>query len=591
MGMFILSREAAPPALADGTFTQSFGAATRRTAGGYTLELFGKLNGLPPGLLDRDDGDFIAQTGTFYFRGQTGPRALAALFDRFDGRRFPWSECRGHFAVVLRWRRRLFLATDALGAYKVYHDRDQQTFSSSFIAVQERLPRVTIDKQGCYEYAWNGTTFGTKTFFHEVRMLCRGMLLELTARPTILETWNLAPPARSEAGFEETAQRCAAQLRALIRVYAAHPGGPFRLSLSGGYDSRLLLALLLDAGIRPELFVYGPRDGEVGLARTVADGEGLALEHIDKSTRVCTLDVARRLERAHDALDGWNVTGVFDTGVDADDRLARAAGDRLLLNGSVGEIYRNFFNLPDRRYHLRHLVAAFYSYFAPRACTPAFDVREYESAMIADLQRTLPIDRAWVTREEIEALYPLHRGRYWTARDAAINNRFGRTVFPFLEPAALTGTASIPLAFKQYGRLEARMIEIVRPSLARYPTTRGFCPAEPVPWRYMLWSQLRIRRPPWLRPYSYRLRHRRPCDRPAYLRDEILRHLIDPTLPVMRAYFHPEHVHDPDVFNRICTMEWLSQSPVRAAARARSFEVARPRCAAGEHAPSRSMIE
>jgi asparagine synthase (glutamine-hydrolysing) len=187
--------------------------------------------------------------------------------------------------------------------------------------------------------------------------------------------------------------------------------------------------------------------------------------------------------------------------------------------------------------------------------------------MIADMRRAIPTGGTWMTRDEVEALYPLHRGRYWTARDAAVNNRCGRTLFPFLEPTIIEGTESIPIAFKQYGRLQARMIQIIRPSLARCPTTRRFCPAEPVPLWYKLMSQLNIQRPTWIRPYGYRLRHRNRRVRPEYLREAVMQHVIDPELPVMRAYFHPEHIHDPQVFNRVCTMEWLSQSPTRAAAR------------------------
>jgi hypothetical protein len=553
-----------------------FGESARRHAAGYTLHLFGKLNGFPPNLVDRGDGDFIAQTGTFYFQGKTGRAALDALYDSFDGKRFPWSECRGHFAVILSWRRRVFLATDALGAYKVYHDRERRFFSSSFVAVQQTQPRVTIDKQGCYEYAWDGATFGEKTFFNEIRMLPKGMLLELTPEPRVLSEWNLEPSPPVTASFEDTAQRCASGLRALFRTYVG-AGGPFRLPLSGGYDSRLLLALLLDAGVKPELFIYGRADSaEVRLARQVADGEHLRLEQIDKTRKVSALGIEERMQRASHCLDGWSEDGLFDNGADADDRCARAAGDRLLFNGSVGEIYRNFFNLPDGRYQLRHLVWAFYSYFAPHACTSAFDVEEYEARMIADMRRAICTGADWVTRDQIEALYPLHRGRYWTAREAAVNNRFGRALFPFLEACVIQGTESIPIAYKAYGRLEARIIQIIRPSLANYPTTRGFCPAEPAPLRYKLGIQLNVLRPTWMRQYSYRLRHWRWHDRPAHLTDAAVEAVIDPMLPTMRTYFHPERIYDPYVFNRVCTMEWLSQSPTQVPTRRRSSNTRPP---------------
>lgn len=576
MGLFTLSRDGHYPWCSDGTFAHGFGEPAQRFAAGYTLQLFGKLNGLPPGLVDRDDGDFIAQTGMFYFRGKTGSAALDALYDSFDGKRFPWSECRGHFAIILRWHRRAFLATDALGAYKVYHDREQRFFSSSFIAVQQTQPRVTIDKQGCYEYAWDGTTFGEKTFFNEIRMLRKGMLLELTPGPRVLGEWDLEPAPPVTTSFEDTAQRCASRLRELFRMYVG-AGGPFRLPLSGGYDSRLLLALLLDAGVEPELFIYGRADSaEVSLARQVAESVHLRLEHIDKRRQVSPLGIEGRMQRAHDCLDGWIEDGLFSNGVDADDRCARAAGDRLLFNGSVGEIYRNFFNLPDGRYQLRHLVWAFYSYFAPYACTSAFDVEEYQAEMIADMRRAIRIDADWVTRDQIEALYPLHRGRYWTARDAAVNNRFGRALFPFLEACVIQGTESIPIAYKAYCQLEARIIQIIRPSLANYPTTRGFCPAEPAPLRYKLGIQLNVLRPTWIRPYSYRLRHWRWRDRPAYLTDAAVAAVIDPMLPTMRTYFHPERIHDPVVFNRVCTMEWLSQSPALVPTRRWSCEIQPP---------------
>src|SRR3546814_8230025 len=56
-------------------------------------------------------------------------------------------------------------------------------------------------------------------------------------------------------------------------------------ALSGGYDSRLLLALARDAKLAPRLHVYGrPGDSDVVCAQAIARAEGLALHHVDKST-------------------------------------------------------------------------------------------------------------------------------------------------------------------------------------------------------------------------------------------------------------------------------------------------------------------
>jgi asparagine synthase (glutamine-hydrolysing) len=156
----------------------------------------------------------------------------------------------------------------------------------------------------------------------------------------------------------------------------------------------------------------------------------------------------------------------------------------------------------------------------------------------------------------------MFRGRYWTAREMSASNRIQRSIYPFLEASLVEGTEHIPIAFKQYGRLQARMMELVWPSIARYPTTRGFSPSQPVPFGFKLKSQINIHRPPWIRQYSYRLRHRRPRPFPEFLRSSALEPLIDPALPIMCQYFHPHRIYDESVFNRVCTMEWLAGSPV-----------------------------
>jgi asparagine synthase (glutamine-hydrolysing) len=562
MGVFILSRDGAGPGDGDGTIARQFGAPWQRAAAGLRLRVHGTLEGLPPDVVERDDGDFAAVSGTLYYRGRSGRAALAALGDDFDGRRFPWAECRGHYAVLLGRRQRWFLANDALGAYKIYHDRDGRIFSSSFLAVQQAQPCLSLDRQGCYEYAWNGATFGDKTFFDEIRMLRKGTLLAFDPEPTVVAESDLEPvPAPLD--FEATARQQADRLRGLIRVYAAG-AGRVRMALSGGYDSRLILALLLDAGVRPELFVYGPESSaDVQLARAVAAGQGLAIEAIDLGQRVPRLDASERMVRAHDAFDGWKENGLFDSGAEREERLARAAGDRLLLNGSAGEIYRNFFNLPDGRLRLRHLVWAFYSYLDPSACTSAFDATEYEDRLIDDMRAAIGASSDTVSRAEIEALYPQFRGRYWTARGLSINCRFGRTLCPFLEAAVVAGTESIPIAFKNFGRLEARLIELIWPSLAAYPSTRGFRPIDAVPFRYRLEAVLNMRRPAWIRTYSYLLRQLRPPSRPELLRAAALRRFIDPAFPRMSALFRPERIHDPAVLNRLCTMELLCSNPAR----------------------------
>lgn len=564
MGLFILSRRERPdplqPQWLDAHRRHGFREPLRIAAGDWRLDLFGALNGLGPHLVQRDNGDFAACTGVFFHRGARFADGLARLLDEFDGRSFPWPETRGHFAAIVYKAGRLFLATDALGGYKVYHDAGRTLLSSSFTALRANLAHASPDAQGAWEYAWNGATYGTNTFVREIRQLRRGSLLRLDHDAQLAAEYPLpAAAAIRHASIDAAAEDYAARLRALFRVYAAG-GGRMRTALSGGYDSRLMLALLLDAGLDPQVYVYGrAADDDVRVAKAIAAGEGLALEHVDKSL-TAPPPSAGHTERAWVRFDGWKNDGLFDSGVDAEDRLQRVPQDVSVLNGSAGEVFRNFFYLPERRYRARDVVWSFYSRYDPQAMTTAFDAKAHTAALATDLRAAIgaeTADDAPLDRAAVEAMYPLHRARYWTARDVGLNQRFGPLLFPYLEPAVFSGTECEPLAWKDYGRLEAKIIERVCPALARYPSAYGFVPADGPDLRYRLKMQATFRRPTWLRRYSYRLQQRGPLPpRPAWLQDDALAAAgLDPALPRMRELFVPQRIRDAEVFNRVCTME------------------------------------
>jgi len=259
------------------------------------------------------------------------------------------------------------------------------------------------------------------------------------------------------------------------------------------------------------------------------------------------------------SIDAWRVDGIFDDGSDARDRRRRHELGRVPLNGSLGEIYRNFFYLPDRAMFLRDVVLSFFSAYDLKACTDRFRPAEYTAALVAALQGELGSTDSRVCRSQIESLYPLVRGRYWTGRDVNLNLRFGRMVFPFMQAQLIAGTSELPIAFKNHGRLEGRIIERLDPAIARYQSGYGYPFTAPPPLRHRVKSWLTIYRPPWLRQHSYRLRFAAPRARPWFLSDASLARVMDGAMPYMRRYFHPAQIHDPDAFNRVATMEHIFQ--------------------------------
>lgn len=541
-----------------------FALARTVTVGDFVLYVYRKLDGAGGLFIETGPDGFACLVGQLLYQGVGGEEALRRYCADLGGGRLDRDRIIGHFALLVKDDRGLQLLTDPAGFFHVYVNTAAQIAASSFWSLLELLPRVTVDAAGVYEYAWNGATFGGKTFVQEIRRLPaharilfdREMTLAGAAAPQPLRSVS---PARSmESHVDEHAER----LRRVFGDLAAAFGDRLRVSFSSGYDSRLILAGLKAVGLRPGLFVYGRDDSvDVRIAREVAAGEQLTLDVIDKSRMVVPDDKTPQARQGTDFVhfDSWKVDGIFDDGSDALDRRQRHENGRVPLNGSLGEIYRNFFYIPDRAMPLKDVVDSFFSGYAPSACTDRFAAAEYAAGLVRAFQAELGCDEARVSRSQVESLYPLVRGRYWTGRDATLNLRFGRMFFPFMQAQLIDGTAEIPIHLKNHGVFETRLIERLDPLVARYPSGYGYRFCDPPPLRHCAKSWLTLYRPPWLRRYSYRFRFAKPRPRPAYLGPDYLGQLMDPSMPFMRRYFHPQHLHDVDAFNRVATMEYIFQ--------------------------------
>jgi asparagine synthase (glutamine-hydrolysing) len=568
MGTFFIAQKTIPSEtcerLNQAHEQHGFELAKRLNVGNFLLYLYRKLDGEGGLFIETGPSSFACLVGQLLYRGASGERALRDYCADLAQGRLDDQRIIGQFAVIVKDQRGLRLLTDPLGFFHVYYNEAAGIAASSFWALLELLPKVTVEKAGVYEYAWNGTTFGGKTILKEIQRLPAHAAIVLDgelrlAKGAISRPITSSPAARKlESYVDEHAER----LRRLFGELAGAFGERLHVSFSSGYDSRLILAGLGAAGLRPGLFVYGQDDDiDVKIARQIAAGEQLSLEVIDKGRMVKHDSATSTMRQKADFVlfDAWRVDGIFDDGSDALDRRRRHERGRIPLNGSLGEIYRNFFYIPDRSLTLKGVVDSFFSGYAPSACTDRFSVPDYVASLVRAFQNALGSDDERVSRSEIERLYPLIRGRYWTGRDVTLNLRFGRMFFPFMQAQLIDGTAEIPVRFKNYGLFEAHLIERLAPSVARYPSGYGHCFSEPPPLPYRSKTWLTLFRPPLLRRYSYRFRFAKPHPLPAYLGRGHLDRLVDSSMPYMRRYFHPERLHDPDAFNRVATMEYIFQ--------------------------------
>jgi asparagine synthase (glutamine-hydrolysing) len=540
---------------------QGFAPPAEFAAGSWRAWVYPKLGGTAAAIYRQAAGGFAFATGTFFYRDRFGAAGLGLAHADWLAGRFESQALNGSFALCMGSGGRLALMIDRVGVYKVFRANDDAVFSSSFLAAAASSPSLTADVQGVYEYVFNGATTGECTPLREVRLLGRQAMLEMDGaiRPRPLAD----PPVEAcdPRPFGQQVDAMLGLLRPWFGVVADAFGDNQDTALSGGYDSRLVLALLRNLGRRPRLHVYGRADdADVRIAQGVAAGEGIALEHQDKSRRPLpeARDFAAVVERNFQAFDGTPTDGIFDSGADLESRLTRARNGALMLNGGGGEIFRNFFYLPDRPYSVRELLWTFYSQFDPRSATGAFRESEHYALLERAVRQSIGGVADPLPRCQVERVYPYFRCGFWMGRNNSLNNRLGYALTPFIEPGLVTAAAKVPLRYKNHGRFEAALIAAADPALARYASAYGHDFVGPPSLKRRLKDWATYFRPPWLRRLSFRYKTRA-ARRPVLLATPYLEQAIDPGLPRLRHFFLPERLHGNEQFARVCTLEYLFQ--------------------------------
>lgn len=520
--------------------------------------------GGPETLLRRGE-DLVAVAGTLSCDGRFGRPALEALLDMETP---DWSRLAGQFIALVRRDGKVRLFTDFFGAFQLFHDAEPCLFSTSLLAAVEALPRVSFDPQGVYEFAFNVVPVGDDTVFAELKTLGPdrivtlgpdGARFEAAAKPLPEEPRACAMTARIAAHRE--------RLLAAVRPAAEAFGQRIFCPLSGGLDSRLVLAALRACSVMPRLYVYGGADSaDVRIGREIAAGEGTPIDWLDKEAwRALPPDAfPEQVEANFHAYDGLpNYGELFENGANAFARLRRHKGGAASISGGCGEVYRNFFFLPDRRLSAAAVARTFFARYAKGDVTEAFEERAFlraiEDKILAALGR--PGFRGRLPRGLIEQVYPRVRCRALFGREISLEARVGPYLMPFLDHQVAAEAMTLPLALKNAGRFEAALLAALDPRLAAYPSAYGHDFTGGPGAAHRRAEFLTRIRPIALRQRSYALRRRLgpvADEHGGLLSPDYMGRVVDLDFPAMRRFFRPERINDSSLMRRIANLEYFA---------------------------------
>ncbi|MGH2991965.1 MAG: hypothetical protein ACRDL1_00305 [Solirubrobacterales bacterium] len=368
----------------------------------------------------------------------------------------------------------LELYSDPLGAYPVFSGERDGTrwISNSAELVRTALGTREIDLSVLACLLAGGWSLSGEPVWQHVRRLPRGVVLSLRAgRPDtateLLPLERIAP--LPGAGFEPG--RTARLLVAATAALADWPGRPAVLQLSGGRDSRLLLAAGLRANVDVEVVTTGaPELPDVRVARELCEvaGKSPELRSPDPGGALhgATSETARLLGlTSGGAISLEDAGGYFSVPVSA---------LPLLFNGQGGEIARAYYGNGDGLTR-EDLVSELF-----RAIARSGEILAASGRALVERVLARAVDEAiasGVARKDVPDVFYLARrmGSWAATGHGCVEYVKGDTICPLWSRRLLDQQLGLSLRERARGRFPHAALEALAPELARIPY------AEPAP--------------------------------------------------------------------------------------------------------------
>ncbi|MDO5728186.1 MAG: asparagine synthase-related protein [Actinomycetaceae bacterium] len=186
---------------------------------------------------------------------------------------------RGNWSAVIDNDEGIHLVVDAIRSFPILYTRSTSDWliSSSANPLLEAVPECSLDQKAAAEFRHSGFVLGTDTLIRDVRTVTAGQAITLhhngdvtgqTHSPFIFDDRIEVPIPEFFENFHRTL------LDTFGRLIDDACGRQLLIPLSGGADSRLILALLRELDAPNVLtFTYGvPNSREASISRQVAAG-------------------------------------------------------------------------------------------------------------------------------------------------------------------------------------------------------------------------------------------------------------------------------------------------------------------------------
>jgi hypothetical protein len=453
---------------------------------------FARQNGSGGALAaDKNTGSWLLSTGTWFHNDGYSSGSESRLLQRYFeiGAKRLARELEGFFVLILgdAETREVLVLTDLVGSCHCFQRSlgDTIVLSGSSLLLAS-LDVCHLDSVGCQEFIYTGIIYEDRTCQQEVRKLRPATVYRFAdGKQKSEERYWLATDLRlgslrGRAAVDrlwETATGAAKRIRALYSSPVC--------DLTGGYDSRSLVAAFLGAGLRCSTAVSGSEDSaDVRISVSLASEMGLPHVH-NQPLRHVSFEQAKAClpltDGEYDLVDYAQIREIHRT-------LAQQFD--ISINGSFGEVARGYWwelllprigarvRLDSRKLAKKRYAAHQFdsSVFPPEQ---RLDLIEH---FVAVIERTNAGLNGFPNTFQMDHAYIMMRMQRWQGRIASSTNQIWPCLSPFMFRSILETMLETGPMLRWRSLMIRKMLARFSPVMAAFPLEHGF-PAQPSTWK------------------------------------------------------------------------------------------------------------
>jgi asparagine synthase (glutamine-hydrolysing) len=435
---------------------------------------------------DADSGALLLTVGTWFYGQAMGPGDEQRLLQQFLTTSVPEvvNQLQGFFTIVVSdpKMREATVVTDLAGSCHCYirHIPEGIAVASSPVLLAVLAP-WQLDHIACQEFLQTGIMYEDRTFFREVRKLSPASIHRISASgATAQRYWDakkLVP--ESIPNYVAVQSLWESLVRSAKQIVRSFPR-PI-CDLTGGYDSRAVVAAFSAAGVPFATTVSGPPDSpDVIIAAQLAKAAGLPHQHLQSETAQSMTD----LDEAFRFTDGSYDLVEYARVLSLHKRMARDLD--ISVNGSYGELARGYWwelLLPStgKRTKLDALLIARKRYAAPNP--PSLYTRDLRiplpEHMAEVIQRTNAGLEEFPNTFQLDHAYIYMRMQCWQGSIARSTNQLWPCLSPFMIRSSLETILQAKSSLRTRSLMIRKMLAQQHPTFANIRLELGY-PAVPV---------------------------------------------------------------------------------------------------------------